>query len=340
MLRRSTFLGAVLAGITPIVLGKTAFAAQTDAGDEFDPAISAPSQALRVLLGKGAATPAAGGTFSFNGRSYRGTYAQTPDGFVVNTVSLEEYLYSVVPREMPPSWPAAALQAQAICARTYVLQRSSPRRNYDLVPSELDQVYGGVASETLSGRAAVEATANTVLHFGDEFAQIMYSSCCGGHTEASSDAWGGAPFAYLGGVICPYCTASPEYRWQRVIEKNALASTFAAELMNYGALQSVRISAADSSGRAKMVELVAEHGSAFVKGSVFRTRVGARVIPSLLITKVDGTNAAPDQFSIEGGGLGHGVGLCQWGARGYAIAGGSVKDILALYFPGTDIVHD
>ena len=339
MLRRSTFLGAVLAGISPLVLRKAAFADSGD-NDEFDPAMSAPSQALRVLLGRGAATPGAGGTFLFNGRPYRGTFSQTPDGFIVNTVSLEEYLYSVVPREMPPSWPLAALQAQAICARTYVLQRSNPRRNYDLVPSEVDQVYGGIASETPSGRDAVDATANQVLHFGDSFAQIMYSSCCGGHTEASSDAWGGAPFAYLVGVVCPYCTASPEYRWQRVIEKDALASVFATELTPYGELQNVRVSATDSSGRAKIVELAAERGSAFIKGSVFRSRAGARVIPSLLISKIEGTPGAPDRFSVDGGGLGHGVGLCQWGARGYAMAGGSPKDILALYFPGTDIVHD
>jgi stage II sporulation protein D len=167
----------------------------------------------------------------------------------------------------------------------------------------------------------------------------MYSSCCGGHTEASTDAWGGSPFAYLSGVVCPYCTASPEYRWQREIPASSLAAAFATELMPYGALQDVRISETDSSGRARMVELAAERGSAFVKGSAFRSRVGARVIPSLLVTKIERTQAS-DSFAFEGGGLGHGVGLCQWGARGYALARGSSRDILALYFPGTDIVHD
>ena len=343
MLRRSSFLAAAVAGISPFIFRPPAFAAissPSDNDEEFDPAMSSPSQALRVLLGRGTATPAAGGTFLFDGRAYRGAFAQTPDGFIVNTVTLEEYLYSVVPREMPPSWPAAALQAQAVCARTYVLQRSNPRRNYDLVPSELDQVYGGIASESPAGRAAVDATSGGVLHFGDGFAQVMYSSCCGGHTEASSDAWGGAPFTYLAGVVCPYCTASPEYRWQRDIDRNTLESTFATELAPYGALKSVRVSAMDSSGRARIVELAAERGSAFLKGSAFRSRVGARIIPSLLITKIDETSQAPDRFTVEGGGLGHGVGLCQWGARGYALAGGSSRDILGLYFPGTDVVHD
>ncbi len=249
-------------------------------------------------------------------------------------------MYSVVPREMTSSWPASALQAQAICARTYVLQRSNPRRDYDVVPSELDQVYGGIASESPAARVAVDETAGQVLQYGTQFAQIMYSSCCGGHTEASADAWGGTPFAYLGGVVCPYCVASPEYRWQREVDRSSIETAFAQELAPYGALQTVRISQNDGSGRARTVELAGDRGSAFVRGSAFRIRVGARVIPSLLITKMEPSAQAPDRIAIEGGGLGHGVGLCQWGARGYALAGGSCRDILSLYFPGTQIVHD
>ena len=339
-MRRSTFLATALAGVSSAALAPNASLAAGADQDEFDPAMSAPAQSLRVLLGNGEASPNPGGGFTFEGRPYRGTFQRYADGSIVSTVTLEEYLYSVVPREMTPSWPAAALQAQAVCARTYVLQRSNPRRTYDVVPSEIDQVYGGLASESPAARAAVDATAGSVLHFGNAFAQIMYSSCCGGHTEASSDAWGGAPFAYLGGVVCPYCTASPQFRWQRRVDLAAVASAFSNDLMPHGALQNVRVADVDSSGRARTVELAAERGSAFVKGSAFRLRVGARVIPSLLITKIDQQPDAPGALAIEGGGLGHGVGLCQWGARGYALAGGSARDILSLYFPGTDIVHD
>jgi stage II sporulation protein D len=301
--------------------------------DEFDPATSSPTAALRVLLGPGEAQALPGGGFTFNGRRYRGTFAPAADGSIVSTVSLEEYLYSVVPREMSPSWPDAALQAQAICARTYVLQRSNPHRNYDVVPSELDQVYGGVASESPAGRAAVDATHGQVLRFDDRFAQVMYSSCCGGHTEASSEAWGGAPFPYLQGVPCTYCTASPDYRWRRDLPLANLTETFATELAPFGALRDVRIGATDSSGRARTIELVAERGSAFVKGSAFRMRVGPRIVRSLLITKLDSQ-------SIEGGGLGHGVGLCQWGARGMALDGRTARDILSQYFPGTTIGNE
>ena len=217
-----------------------------------------------------------------------------------NTVALEQYLYSVVPREMSPSWPAGALQSQAICARTYVLQRSNPRREYDLVPSEADQVYGGISTESPAGRAAVDASEGQVLRFSDAFAQIVYSSCCGGRTEASSDAWGGAPLPYLGGVLCPHCTASPNYRWQRDLTLEQIASAFANELQTTGTLTNLRISEIDASGRARMFELVAQSGSAFVKGSAFRTRIGSRVLPSLLITKSNPRHRRPSVSPSKG----------------------------------------
>jgi len=332
-MRRATFLaGVAVATVTPF------FARAQD--DEFDPASSASGQALRVLLGQGDAQTLPGGGFNFGGRPYRGTFLRQPDGSIVTTVPLEEYLYSVVPREMPPSWPAAALQAQAVCARTYVLQRSSPRRTYDLVPSEADQVYGGIESESPAGRAAVDATAAQVLRFDNGFAQIMYSSCCGGHTEASSDAWGGAFFPYLAGVVCTHCSDSPNFRWKRDLTLAQIEAAFVAEIAPFGMLRAIRSSVLDGSGRVRMMELTCERGSAFVKGGAFRSRIGARIVPSLLITKFDAAPQTPDRLTIEGGGLGHGVGLCQWGARGMALEGASSSDILNFYFPGTTIAHD
>lgn len=332
-MRRARFLiGVAAASVTPLL------ARAQD--DEFDPAQSSPSQALRVLLGHGDAQTSPGGGFTFEGRPYRGTFARLADGSIVTTVPLEEYLYSVVPREMPPSWPAPALQAQAVCARTYVLQRSSPRRDYDLVPSEADQVYGGIESESPAARAAVDSTNTQVLRFDSGFAQIMYSSCCGGHTEASSDAWGGAFFPYLSGVVCTHCTDSPNYRWKHDLTLAQIAAAFAAETAPFGLLTGIRSSAIDGSGRVRTLELACQRGSASVKGSVFRGRIGARVVPSLLITKFDTAPETPDRITIEGGGLGHGVGLCQWGARGMALEGATSSDILNFYFPGTTIGHD
>jgi stage II sporulation protein D len=235
---------------------------------------------------------------------------------------------------MSPRWPAAALEAQSICARTYVLQRSNPRRAYDLVPSELDQVYRGIEGESPNATAAVNATAGRVLRFSAAFAQIAYSSCCGGHTEASSDAWGSLPIPYLGGVVCTSCSDSPYFRWSSSLTLESIAASLPASLASIGDLVDLRIADRDPSGRARVVELVGRNDSVTVQGSAFRRAVGPRTLRSLLITAVQHWPDSPE-IDLEGGGLGHGVGLCQWGAHGMAVAGAAAPAILAYYFPGT-----
>ncbi|MGC9991813.1 MAG: SpoIID/LytB domain-containing protein [Candidatus Cybelea sp.] len=308
--------------------------AQSDA----DPAMSSTRPALRVLLGPGDASPAAGGTFAFQGRLYRGSFTRLDDGQIVNLVDIEAYVSSVVPAEMSPRWPAAALEAQSICARTYVLQRSNPRRAYDLVPSELDQVYRGIEGESPNATAAVSATTGKVLRFSAGFAQVAYSSCCGGHTEASSDAWGGVPFPYLGGVVCTSCSDSPYFRWSSSLTLESIAASLPASLASIGDLVDLRVADRDASGRARVFELVGRNDSVTVPGSAFRRAIGPRTLRSLLITAVQHWPDSPD-IDIEGGGLGHGVGLCQWGARGMGVAGAGAAAILAHYFPGT-VVND
>lgn len=325
-MRRAAFLWLAAA---PLLAGRAA-RAQSDV----DPASSASRQALRVLLGSGDAAPASADTFLYEGRAYRGNFTRTDDGRVVNVVDLEAYLASVVPAEMSPSWPAAALEAQAICARTYVLSRSDPRRAYDLVPSELDQVYRGVAGESAAATAAVGATAGQVLHAQSGFARVAYSSCCGGHTESAAELWGGPPIPYLEGVACNWCAGSPNYRWSVVLALTDLASSFSTQLAAAGPLLGLSVAGRDASGRARAFSLSGRDGDVLVPGGLFRRTLGVRTLRSLLVFEVDG-RPGDSAVALRGGGLGHGVGLCQWGARGLALAGGTPGQILGAYFPGT-----
>lgn len=334
---RSHFIASLSAALLP------AHTVRMSADPEADPATFAPSAALRVLLGKGTAQRIDDTAFFFAGRRYRGQFTTLPDGGVVNTVPLEEYLYSVVSREMPSSWPAGALQAQAIVARTFVLQRSTPRRAYDVVPSEADQVYTGIDAETRATTAAVDATNGQVLRYGDGFAQVMYSSCCGGHTESNADAWGGAPLAYLSGVGCTYCTDSPWYRWTQNVPMQRVRDAFRDRTAQIGDVQDITLDPPDSSGRIRFATIVGTSATLRVKGGDLRRALGTRTLPSLLVKRLglDQQAAQADQaLVIEGAGLGHGVGLCQWGARGYARAGATARAILALYYPGTSIGND
>jgi stage II sporulation protein D len=328
--KRRSFLAA-----TAALAGSAALPAALRAQD--DPALSSQTQALRVLLGKGRVQAIDAQTFLYEGRRYRGTAAVLPEtGQVISTVPIEQYLYSVVSREMPRSWPAEALQAQAILARTYVLQRSNPNRQYDLVPSEADQVYTGVDAEAAQTSAAVDATAGKALRYAGEFASIAYSSCCGGHTESSADAWGGKPLPYLSGVPCDYCKDSQWYRWSQSIGFDQLRVALGAQAGDVGDLQSITLDSPDASGRPLFWTFTGSSGSARIKASDVRRAAGTRVLPSLLVRKVY-LQPTLQTASVDGAGLGHGVGFCQWGARGLAKSGAGSTGILAFYFPGTTI---
>jgi stage II sporulation protein D len=330
-MNRLEFLGGVVASATSL---RYLSGPSTPQDDTFDPASEARTQALRVLLGSGDAQRIDGRTFLFNGRPYRGAFS-IESGAVVNTLTLEEYLYSVVSREMPHSWPDSALQAQAVVARTYVLQRSNPNRAYDLVPSEANQVYTGIDAEHPETSAAVNATSGQVLRYGSAFAQVLYSSCCGGHTESNGDAWGGLPIAYLCGVQCGYCNASPWYKWTQHIPLDQLQNALASPLRGLGDISGITADSPDASGRAKYWMFNGSSASRMLKAEDVRRALGTRVLPSLLVHAI--TVQAGERADIEGGGLGHGVGLCQWGARGLALTGADARAILAYYYPGTGI---
>ncbi len=275
----------------------------------------------------GSVAPAPGGTT---------VRVQLADGSIV-ALDLETYLCGVVPFEMPASWPAAALEAQAIIARTYALQKRTLSRAYDLVATDADQRYGGPAAARPASTAAVDATRGLTLGFRGGPASVFYSSCCGGHSADAAELWGRAGLPYLRGVADPYCTASPDYRWERNVPVDRARAVLADRVP--GALVGAQLADPDDSGRPRSVTLRDDAGDAVVLTvTELRERLGTDTVRSLWLREidVDRTQAAP-LVVIEGSGRGHGVGLCQWGARGMALAGASAPDILAQFFPGTAV---
>ncbi len=259
------------------------------------------------------------------------------DGSIV-TLDLETYLRGVVPIEASPSWPAAALQAQAILARTYALAKKNITRRYDVVTTQGDQVYGGPQVERPATNAAIDATRGLTLRFDDGPASVFYSSCCGGHTEDAAEVWGHATLPYLHGVDdAANCTAAPDYRWTGQLPLERACSALVDRLA--GTLASVDLRDPDPSGRPRTVTLHADDGtSATMPMTELRRRWGADIVRSTRVGRVtvDRTQAVPF-VRIEGSGRGHGVGLCQWGSRGLALAGADASTILTHYFPGTTV---
>ncbi|HYG59885.1 MAG TPA: SpoIID/LytB domain-containing protein, partial [Symbiobacteriaceae bacterium] len=161
----------------------------------------------------GAVVPAPANPLSYKGKTYRGELEvlvvpdsqKSPKLNVVNVVNLEEYLYSVVSREMNYDWPQEALKAQAVAARTYASSHMASGskwqgEGFDMVATTQDQDYGGLAAERGPHSQAVAATQGQVLTYGGKYATTFYHASSGGHTENNEVIYGYNPIPYLRGV--------------------------------------------------------------------------------------------------------------------------------------------
>jgi len=150
-----------------------------------------------------------------NGHAYRGKLVVSSDGklvSVIDYVGLEPYLKGVVPAEMPSNWSAAALQAQAVAARSYALANLVKTGPFDLYGDSRSQVYGGVAAESAATDAAVDSTSGMVVQYDGKIADTLFHSSSGGRTVSSLEATGVA-VPYLVSVPDPYDTLSPLHDW-------------------------------------------------------------------------------------------------------------------------------
>jgi stage II sporulation protein D len=151
---------------------------------------------------------AEGGLVKIDGKPYRGLAEVWTNSSAtlagINEVRFEEYLYGVVPRELPPTiWDELEAQkAQAVAARTYALSGMGKRSadGYDLLPTTSDQVYGGYAAEHPLSTRAVQETDGVVATYGGKLIQALFSSTTGGHTASNEEVYNSAPVPYLRGV--------------------------------------------------------------------------------------------------------------------------------------------
>jgi len=162
--------------------------------------------------------------------AYRGTLeieAREEGLLLVNEVTMEEYLYAVLPSEMPSSFGAEALKAQAICARSYAYTELLANR-YAAYGAHVDdstacQVYNNTP-ETEEAILAVKETHGQVLFHEGEVAQCYYYSTSSGHTAAAEDVWEYAEAVpYLQAKESDYDEESPWYRWQVFLSLEALS---------------------------------------------------------------------------------------------------------------------
>jgi stage II sporulation protein D len=210
-----------------------------------------------------------------NGKPYRGRVAVSLDGKILqatDVVALENYLKGVVPSEMPFDWPPAALEAQAVAARSYALANLVHGGTFDLYADSRSQVYGGIDVETPSTSAAVDATKGQVVLFGGAVADTLFFSTSGGRTASAAELLG-TPVPYLVSVSDPYDTTSPFHDWGPVLFDMA---TVAKKLKVTPAVADMEVTTVPS-GRVQTATVVgADESEASFTGAQVRAALGLR----------------------------------------------------------------
>lgn len=195
---------------------------------------------------------------------------------VINVLGLEQYVQGVVPEEVVPSWPAPALEAQAVAARTYALYSMKSKQNsiYDIGTTTADQVYGGKSSEFASTNAAVKRTHGMVITYQGQPINALFHSDGGGYTEDSVNLWDN-DVPYLKGVV-DYSNHEGTTVWNVITSRQSIEQKLAGASKSVGYLQKIELSPlADRpmkvqdrgvSGRVKTMKFIGEKGSVSLTG--------------------------------------------------------------------------
>ena len=189
----------------------------------------------------------------------------------INVVGLEDYLAGVVPREMPAAWPAEALKAQAVAARSYALAHRLSGKGFDLYPDVRSQVYGGIAAEDASATAAITATAGRVLLYGGKLVDALFHSTSGGRTIPAAEAFGTA-VPYLVAADDPHSALSPVNRWGPTPVTDA---AIRKGLSIGGPVLGIQLTRTES-GRVRSATVRTAAGSKVVPAGAFRSALGLR----------------------------------------------------------------
>jgi SpoIID/LytB domain protein len=290
-----------------------------------------------------------------------------PDGSieVMGELPLESYLKGVLPAEMPASWPMEALKAQAVAARSEILAGLAGKfelEGFDSTTLESCRAYAGLAGHTPATNRAVEETTGVALVHAGKVATTVFCACCGGWTEDNEKVWSGPANPVLRGVpdfppgknpaksglqaygMQRWLTASPpawcsghkNFRWKKKLTKQQL-SEIMRKSYNIGDVKAVRPGGRGVGGRLLSLEFVGTRGVAKVDRELAIRQVIGGLPSAMIIISSESAKSGLASLTLYGGGSGHGVGLCQQGAKAMAASGLAHAAILKHYFTGVEL---
>lgn len=298
-----------------------------------------------VVSGAGGSTVVGVGSVS---RVLRGTVRVTSrrgELTLVNDLPLEDYVIGVLANEMPPQWPSEAQKSQAVVVRTLALARIGAHQSegFDLCDTTHCQVYRGAGASSAATITAARATTGQVLIWRGRPIESLYCSTCGGATASGFGGRGVSEASFLTAKQdklnnADACKDSPHYAWKATVSSAQLKKALQSDRrVNPGSeLKGLRVTRYDGSQRAAAVEIRGTRtieADGYVFWTVISRALGWGVVKSARFrVSRNGTD-----YVFSGHGLGHGVGLCQWGAKKRAEAGWNYRRILDFYYPGCNI---
>ncbi|MFN7454039.1 MAG: SpoIID/LytB domain-containing protein [Pseudobdellovibrionaceae bacterium] len=254
---------------------------------------------------------------------------------VIGALPLEEYLAGVLTSEMPSSWPLEALKAQAVAARSYTLAVMHERADqpFHVESTVHDQVFKHKSRprrELPKYRQAERALRETQGIFlqeksSQQTVKSFYHSDCGGITRSAKSVWGSG--SQQGAVVDQSCPQNPKARWSLTLSQRDLSQKMRKLIPNGGLIKSISPTFLEK-GEEKVILGLASGEKKSVRANDLRATLGFDRLKSTRF-QVQTLN---EGFVFQGLGFGHGVGLCQWGARALASRGLSYLQILSHYY--------
>jgi stage II sporulation protein D len=329
----------------------------------------APGATAGGTGGLGSAASRVGGSMvTLNGRRYPGVLKLTAAGRsgatfdVIEEVNLERYLQGVVAAEMFKNWPIDAYRTQAVAARSYALHERARARSrgerFDVEATVQDQAYDG-ATLNLPAAQAVVDTRGVAVTWNGEVLRTYYSSTCGGRPGSARDTWPVVPgFEY--NLIGPIqaqarehaCQGATYYRWSVARTRSDVARRFrefglknGLPLRSFTNLERVSVESTNPAGRPSRFLVVQDGGQSYsLSGEELRRAFNQPVAglpPITPATRVHSSDLSVfrngEQIAINGQGFGHGVGMCQWCAKGFADRTERWDITIMRFYPGAKL---
>lgn len=260
---------------------------------------------------------------------------------VINELWLEEYICGIMTKEVSPAWSFESLKAQAVVARTFAIKNLGKHASsgFGLCSQTHCQVYGGFESEDERSNKAVYDTVGDVLKYNGEMINALYHSSCGGRTEDVRNVWNDSKTEnpeYFTGVKCGFCEKDKWYNWSASISVKTVGSILRSFGYKVGDVKKIKTVGRTASDRVKEILIEHSKGKLWLRSNRFRMAMNPNILRSTNFTVKIKNGVA----YFRGHGWGHGVGMCQWGAKGMADAGWDYKKILEHYYLGAEIVNE